>query len=139
MSRPVHISEATSLALHSMAYIASCSKPVKLKDIAEELGASEAHLSKVLQWLVKSKMITSTRGPSGGFILKKDINKLTLYEIYEAMEGPIENEKCPLKRPKCPFKKCLFQDLIRNMSKEFRNYLENHTLADFLKINNKEV
>jgi len=139
MSRPVHISEATSLALHSIAYIASKKKAVKLKEIAKELGASEAHLSKVLQWLVKADFILSARGPSGGFVMKKNSDEITLYEIFEIMEGPIEHEKCPLKRPKCPFNKCLFQDLIRDMSNDFKNYLESHTLKDFLRANKKEV
>ena len=65
-----HLSEMLSLALHSMVYIAtSDDEYVNVKRIAASTGASEAHLSKVLQRLAKGRLIHSIRGPRGGFAL----------------------------------------------------------------------
>ncbi len=63
----LNISEATSLAIHAMIYIeANSNRKVSTKEIAVEFDASEAHLSKVLQRLVRSGYVKSVRGPKQG-------------------------------------------------------------------------
>lgn len=137
MSSVIHISESTSLALHSLAYIASKDSSVKAGEISKMTGASEAHLSKVLQWLVKSGIIKSTRGPSGGFILGKSPSKITLYDIFVIMEGAIDDNKCPLSRKKCPFDECIFNGVVTRLNKEFVDYLKKNSIENFIKRNKK--
>ncbi|MDD3804567.1 MAG: Rrf2 family transcriptional regulator [bacterium] len=137
MSTIIHISESTSLAFHSIAYIAAKNGAVKTNEISKMTGASEAHLSKVLQWLVKSGMIASTRGPQGGFILSKDPSKMTLYDIFIVMEGELDTKKCPLSRKKCPFNTCIFNGVVKKLNNEFIDYLKASTIESFLKRNKK--
>lgn len=137
MSTVIHISESTSLALHSIAYIASKKGAVKTGEISEMTGASEAHLSKVLQWLVKSKLIISSRGPQGGFILGKDPSRITLYDIFIVMEGELDTKKCPLSRKKCPFNTCIFNGVVTKLNNEFIDYLKANTIESFIKRNKK--
>ena len=137
MSAVIHISESTSLALHSVAYIASQKNAVKANEISEMTGSSPAHMSKVLQWLVKSKMIKSTRGPAGGFILNKSASKISLYDIFTVMEGPIEDSSCPLSRKKCPFNICIFNGMVAKLNNEFVEYLKTNTVESLIKRNKK--
>jgi len=137
MSTVIHISESTSLALHSIAYIASKKGAVKTGEISEMTGASEAHLSKVLQWLVKSKLIISSRGPQGGFILGKDPSRITLYDIFIVMEGELDTKKCPLSRKKCPFNTCIFNGVVTKLNNEFIEYLRANTVESFIKRDKK--
>ena len=127
----VHISEMTSLALHGMAFIAASKEPVlSAKVIAEATGASEAHLAKVFQRLVKTGLACSERGPKGGYSLAKPPEEIALLDVYQSMEGITEDNKCPLKRGKCPFNQCLFEGFLKKMEEEFTSFFAQRSLAD---------
>ena len=55
MSRLIHISEAASLAIHSLALIASSKMRLNAKKIAGILHVSQNHLAKILQVLAKNE------------------------------------------------------------------------------------
>jgi len=133
MTKLVTLSEAASLAIHAMVLIAKSDKLTNVNFIADETGASRNHLAKVMQRLVKSGMVKSTRGPAGGFMLNKPAAEMTLLDIYEAIEGPIENVGCPLDRPICPFSNCLMGNLVYKVTDEIKEYFKNHTLESFIK------
>jgi len=129
----VNLSEASLLALHSMVLLAQDeSAPLTIKQMAEKTTSSEAHLSKVMQRLAKINLVDSIRGPNGGFYLKHPINTITLLDIYEAIEGRLEEGSCFGKAGQCPFKKCIFGGLIDKIRHEFRQYLASKTLKDLV-------
>lgn len=66
--------------------------PVQGKDIAESCGVPSGHLLKILQQLVRAQILSSERGPAGGFVLRRPPGEITLLEIIEAIEGPISGE-----------------------------------------------
>ncbi len=66
--------------------------PVQGKDIAESCGVPSGHLLKILQQLVRAQILSSERGPAGGFVLRRPSGEITLLEIIEAIEGPISGE-----------------------------------------------
>ncbi|HNW97980.1 MAG TPA: Rrf2 family transcriptional regulator [Bacteroidales bacterium] len=132
MSRIIQISEAASIGLHSMVLIARSKELINVNHIAEKTGASANHLAKVLQRLVKANFLISSRGPSGGFLLKKKPEEISILDIYEAIEGPINTSGCPMDRPVCPFDKCLMGGIIKKASEDFNSYFKKHTLKDYL-------
>ena len=133
MSKIVNFSEASSLAIHAVVLIAQADgKPVNVNTIAEATGSSRNHLAKVMQRIVKQGIVQSMRGPSGGFIMNVDASEVTLYDVYECMEGPIVTEECPLGRPICPFEKCIMGGIIHKLTKEMKKYLEESTISKFL-------
>ena len=88
MTGVLKISEAANLAIHAVTYIASNNDhKVSTKELASFHNVSEAHLSKVLQRLVKSGFLKSVRGPKGGFVIAKPFNEIKLLDIYEVFEG----------------------------------------------------
>ena len=125
------VSEAASLALHSMALLAQAGhEKLSVDSIAERTGASRAHLSKVLQRLAKVELVKGVRGPGGGYVLTRPGSEITLLDVYEAIDGPVSHEKCMLQRPECLFESCLFGGFLTRMTREFREYLAQHSLAD---------
>ena len=132
MSKVVNISEAASLAIHAIILIAASDKLINVNQIAEATGASKNHLAKVMQRLGKQGLVASSRGPNGGFKLKKKPNEFTLYDIYESIEGPIEIEGCPMERPVCPFEKCLMGGIIHKVTSDLRTYLEAETIDKYI-------
>lgn len=132
MAKLVHFSEAASLALHAMVLISKSNNHVNVNSIASEMGASKNHLAKVLQQLVKHNFLKSVRGPSGGFMLNKSPDKISILEIYEAIEGKIDVPECPLDRQICPFNKCLMNGLVTDVTMQFKRYFQDQTLEDFV-------
>lgn len=134
MGKLIQISEATNLAFHSMALIATSDVMLNTMQIAERMQFSKNHLSKVLQVLVKNGYLHSNRGPKGGFTLNKESSEISLLEIYELFEGKIQKHDCVLNNEvSCPFSSCVFGGLTSAFSKEFENYLSKQTIMDISK------
>ena len=133
MTRVVTISEAASIAIHSMVLIANSKKKINVTQLADAMGSSRHHVAKVVQRLVKEDILSSVRGPHGGFSLKKKPEDISLLKIFESIEGQIEITECPMDNPICPFDKCIMGNLVKKMTTEFRNYFQEHTLKDYIK------
>jgi Rrf2 family protein len=132
MAGILRISEAVSLALHAMTYLAARNdRPYSTKEIAERLGVSEAHLSKVLQRLSKRGLVSSTRGPGGGFTLTGRPRSITLLRVYECIEGKVPACDCLLASPVCSGEGCIFGDMPAAVSARFKDYLAKTNIAQF--------
>ena len=132
MSRIINLSEASSLAIHAMVLVSKSDIPINAPTMAKATGASKNHLAKVMQRLAKTGYVKSIRGPSGGFVLSCDPQEINLLNIFESIEGPIEEPSCPLHRPVCPFDKCLMNGIVKKLSNEFKNHLKKKKLFSFV-------
>ena len=90
----MQLGRATAYAVFAVVYIAETNGklPVQGKDIAQSCGMPGGRLLKILQQLVRSRILTSERGPAGGFRLRRPAADITLLEIIEAIEGPIDGD-----------------------------------------------
>jgi Rrf2 family protein len=134
MSKVITISEAASIAIHSMVLIAGAHDHLNVTQIAERMGSSRHHVAKILQRLVKEGYLRSNRGPAGGFTLNKPAGDVSLLEIYETIEGKLSETSCPLDHPVCPFDKCLMGNIVTKMTREFRKYMEEQKLSNYIKL-----
>lgn len=135
MNHSLRISEAASLALHSMVLLAARpDRPLSTREVAEELGVSEAHLSKVFQRLAKARLANSTRGPHGGFVLARDAHDISLLEVYETIDGPVGVCECLLDEPSCDGQACILGDLVKSINEQMRSYLSGTHLSDVTEV-----
>lgn len=132
MTGVVQISEAVSLAMHGMGLLAVSGRRMRVKEMAQRVHVSEAHLAKVFQRLVKAGLVESTRGPMGGFELSRDPSEIDLLEIYQSIEGHPKEGYCLIKGIECPFRKCIFGGTIAKMTEEFMEYLKNTNLGELV-------
>jgi Rrf2 family protein len=132
MAKIFSMSEAASIAIHSMVLIARNEGGINAVKIAEQTGSSKNHISKVAQRLVKNDLLKSVRGPAGGFTLKKSPEEITLLEIYQSIEGPLEITDCPLAYEVCNYDKCIMGNVVNKMTLEFKNFLQDQTLKKYL-------
>ncbi|HOT45765.1 MAG TPA: Rrf2 family transcriptional regulator [Spirochaetota bacterium] len=130
MSHGIRISDAASLAMHAMAVLASRNVRASARDISVRLSVSENHLAKVLQRLAKSGLITSTRGPRGGFSIAKKSGTITLLDVYEAIEGPLKDKACLMRKKTCNKKRCILGDSMETMWDIFRKHLNSTRISD---------
>lgn len=73
----------------------------KVEEIARELNIPKAYLSKILQQLSRSKIVSSTKGRGGGFFLTTENSKKTLMDIIICIEGYNIFDDCILGLPDC--------------------------------------
>jgi len=73
----------------------------RLQEIAEAIDSPVAFTAKLLQELVRRDVLWSIKGPNGGFELAGDGDKVTLYQVVEAIDGKKLFEGCALGLKEC--------------------------------------
>lgn len=131
METMLKISDAASLALHATVFLASNpDSRLSNRQIASGLHVSETHLSKVLQRLTKTGLVKSNRGPKGGFMLGKKGAKVSLLNVFEAIEGPFVSKHCILGTPICDENNCILGDMLKSIERQLYDYLSGTMLSD---------
>ncbi len=99
----VIFSRQCEYALQAVLYITAkgSNRYTDIKEISHKLNIPHHFLAKILQNLSKSGLLRSQKGPSGGFALEVDPDKMTLYQIVEAVDGDGFITKCVLGLPDC--------------------------------------
>ena len=126
-------SKACEYGIRATIYIAEQSlldRKVSLKEVAESIESPIAYTSKILQKLSRNKIITSEKGPSGGFsIEKKELDNLKLSTIVFTIDGDNIYHGCGLGLKKCNEKMpCSVHNQFKIIRGELKKMLENTTL-----------
>lgn len=69
-------------------------KPVSIKSISQRQNISEYYLEQLFAPLRRAEFIKSVRGAQGGYILNKEASDITILDIMNILEGPIEVSDC---------------------------------------------
>lgn len=110
--------ETANLGVHAAAILAAePGRRLRTKELAARLEASEATLAKVMQRLASAGLVDSKRGPAGGFRLARPGREISLKEILEAVEGPMNPIRCLFGRMICGRDRCIFGDLAAKLDK----------------------
>lgn len=128
-------SKACEYGIKASIFIASNSyeaKRVSLKAIAKEINSPEAFTAKILQDLVRHKVINSVKGAYGGFeIDKENIQHIKLYHIVNAIDGDTIYSGCGLGLQKCDENHpCPVHDRFKSIRDELKYMLENTNLEE---------
>lgn len=105
---------------------------VSLKDIAKAIDSPEAFTAKILQLLAKNGIVTSVKGPAGGFeITTKDAHRIKLSHIVAAIDGDSIYKGCGLGLKTCNENKpCPVHDKFKLIREELRNMLESTSISE---------
>lgn len=98
------LSRASKYAILSTLYLAqhaSESNKISVKVIADSIDVPSPFLAKLFQQLVKGKIISSTKGPNGGFYISKKNRKKTVLDIIENIDGLNRINECFLGLADC--------------------------------------
>jgi len=63
---------------------------VQIKEIAAEHDLPHDYIAKLLTMLVKARILNSGRGRDGGFTLRRRASEISVLDIVEAVDGPVE-------------------------------------------------
>lgn len=133
MNGMLKVPESVAIGIHAAVFLALKRERLSGHELADGMKASMAHLSKVMQRLVKEGIVDSERGPSGGFTLKADPAALTLLEVYEAIEGKFPEGGCLFSVPVCRKELCPIGSFMQRMNKEAYDYFKGTTVGEVVK------
>ena len=125
-------SKACEYGVRALTIIARESKKghkVGIKFICEHAQTPESFTAKILQNLVKRDIVSSQKGPSGGFYISRDLKEVSLYEIVDAIDGSGIFTKCGLGLSECnPQKPCPLHDQFEVVRDELVNMCKDSDL-----------
>lgn len=101
---------------------------INAAQLADAMGCSTHHVAKIMLQLTRQGFIGSKRGLHGGFKLAKIPNTVSLYDIYVALEGPLDETSCMAPSKVCPFGKCMLGGIKRQVNMLLSDTLKKHTL-----------
>ncbi|HSA34110.1 MAG TPA: Rrf2 family transcriptional regulator [bacterium] len=133
MNKLLNISERVNIAIHALAYIAASDRNASVKRMAKDLKVSETYLAKVLQPLVKEKLLHSKRGARGGFTLAKKPSDITAYDLVTIIEGPLPTNTCLFLEPICHDEHCRFRSLTGEVRALLEVSLRKIRVSDIMK------
>jgi|SRR6056297_2208715 Rrf2 family protein len=114
------------IALH-----ATENENVGLSRIAEEQDIPKHFLSKILQMLVKNKLLVSMKGPTGGFNLNRPASQISLIEVIDAIDGLDVFNKCGIGFKKCSDKHpCPIHHDYKKVRNRIQKLFETKTLQE---------
>ena len=126
-------SKSTEYALRATIFIAqkgSIEKKMGLDEISKAIGSPTSFTAKILQQLTKdNKIVSSTRGPNGGFYITNKAKKLPARAILEAMGEDAVFKKCVLGLAQCSeTKPCPMHSEYKFIKQELVQLFESKTI-----------
>lgn len=115
--------------------------PITIKEISKRQGVSIPYLEQLLNQLRKGGLITSQKGPGGGYMLSKKPNEINIGEILSVLEGPIAITQCldtTGGSSDCGrVDGCVARLLWKSLGEKISGFLKTTTLGDLLKEESK--
>ena len=92
----------------------------------------DARIEKVMQRLVRARIMNSVRGPGGGFVMSAKPEDIRLINIYEAVDGVFRCRECLFDHQSCDGHKCVLGKFIENINQQVKMFFETKTLKDLI-------
>src|SRR5277367_5092632 len=127
------LTRAASYALHAVAFMASQKtqdRPMASHNIAAAVkGIPKRFLLKVLKPLVDHNVLHSVKGPNGGYRLPRSANDISILEILEAIDGPIQGQPSFVEEKNGPLNDKL-ATVCQGAADQTRKYLQKIRLSE---------
>lgn len=108
--------------------------PITIKEISERQDVSVAYLEQILNTLRKAGIISSVKGPGGGYVLSKDPDSISIGAILRELEGPVAITSCLDPKEGCMrVEGCVTHLLWKALGENIEAFLDKMTLRDLLK------
>jgi Rrf2 family iron-sulfur cluster assembly transcriptional regulator len=114
------------LALHSER------GPVSLADISVRQGISLSYLEQLFARLRRCQLVTSVRGPGGGYCLAVPIEAISVAQVVDAVSESLDATRCEGKGNCQDGQVCLTHHLWEDLSERIHDFLDEISLADLV-------
>lgn len=106
--------------------------PITLADIAQRQGISLSYLEQLFSRLRKKSLVSSVRGPGGGYRLGREAAEIYVGEVITAVDENVDTTRCHGAHNCQNNGRCLTHDLWSDLSNQIYNYLNKISLQDLM-------
>jgi Rrf2 family protein len=131
----MRLSTTSAHAALAMAFLAKQDEGATIQafQVAAHLGVSTASALKVLHTLVRRGLIGSRPGRNGGYGLRKTVDQMSLLQIVEAIDGPIDSQSSFSATEESMAGVAVLQSVCDGVARSVRKQLAQTTVADIAK------
>lgn len=123
------LTKKADYGLIAMKHLAEHAGPTCAKEIAEVYGIPPQLLAKILQRLVKAKLLASQHGTNGGYALARDPRTISAFDVIKAIDGPLFITSC-FKGACDQTPTCTVREPLRKINESIEEVLSKLTLWD---------
>ena len=131
------LSNSSKYAINAVIYLAAYSSEVHkvgVKEIADALHIPLPFLAKILQALVRKNVVSSIKGPGGGFWLSDKEKEQPLMNILSQIGESDKFVKCAMSLHPCSNERpCPLHEVAQPFRDKFKEELSENTIASFAK------
>ena len=102
---------------------------ITLADISDRQGISLSYLEQLFARLRKQGLVSSTRGPGGGYRLSRTADEITVLDVISAVDEKVDSTACEGKHNCHGNEACLSHELWQSLSDQIKSYLSGITLG----------
>ena len=129
----LRLSKKADYALIAMKHLAqkAGAQSTSAREIAEQYDIPIELMAKVLQRLVRNRLLVSTQGTRGGYMLGRASSSISVADVIEAIDGPFTVTACSTDKHDCEqYSKCSVRDPLWQIRERIAATLGTVTLAD---------
>lgn len=130
------LSNACKYAIRAVVYLAihgNVNNKLSAKIIAEELEVPQPFLAQLLRKLTTNKLVSSSKGPGGGFFLDQKNMENTLWEVVSSIDGEYKFDDCFLGLSKCNNENpCPVHHIVSPFKEEILSSFKDKSIAVFV-------
>jgi len=113
---------------------------VQVEEIASALSVPRHFMGKILKKLAKEKILSSSKGPAGGFTVNENTLQVKLLDIVKLTDGSLSLGNCVLRLQQCSAAKpCPMHHKIEDLRKGLGAVLSETSIADLLNTNQSHI
>jgi Rrf2 family iron-sulfur cluster assembly transcriptional regulator len=106
--------------------------PISLADISQRQEISLSYLEQLFSKLRRKQLVTSVRGPGGGYELRQNADSIFIAQIIDAVNESLDTTRCQGAGDCQGGEICLTHYLWRDLSQQIHEFLNNISLADLV-------
>jgi len=106
--------------------------PVALASISERQKISLSYLEQLFGKLRRRALVESVRGPGGGYLVARSLGEITVAQIIQAVDEPIDATQCGGLENCQDDQRCMTHELWTNLNKRIQDYLAEVTLENLV-------
>lgn len=108
------------------------------KEIVDQTGCPFDATARVLQLLAHNGVLRSEHGACGGYVLVRDLNRVSFHELSELILGPLEVAKCLHSDSDCTLRgRCNIVSPVQTLNRRMTEFFQNLSVGELLKVKDR--